>query len=92
MNQQVPLTPLEQQVIEVLVQQLGVDPKRVSPEADFAQDLNLQPMELADLTHVLNETFQISLEPEEATSWKVVSDLLHAVSEKISSDQAHTRE
>jgi acyl carrier protein len=73
----------ENKILKLLSEYLGIERKYLLPQADLESDLNLQPLDLVDLISHFNQGFQIDIDPEEASAWKSVADILHTVSEKI---------
>ena len=53
-------------VKELVVDQLGVDPAEVTPEASFIEDLGSDSLDLAELIMTFEEEFDMQI-PEEAS-------------------------
>ena len=89
-----PTTPNQTtlKILKVLSQQLGVDQSVLTPQADLANDLNLQDLELVDLGVSLGETLKITVDPEEAAGWETVSDIINSLAEKISAQTPNTNQ
>lgn len=67
---------IEQEVIEIVVEQLGVDKDDVTPESDFVQDLNADSLDLTELVMTLEERFNCNIPPEQAEKLKTVGDAI----------------
>ena len=67
---------------KILEAKFGVDPKDVTPESYFEDDLNLSQLELNELLDELAEKLQVELmeDKEEIAS---VEDLLEILAEKL---------
>ena len=57
---------VEQKVIEIIIDQLGVDEKQVNPEASFIDDLGADSLDTVELVMALEEEFDIEIPDEEA--------------------------
>jgi len=57
---------VEQQVKEVVVEQLGVNPDEVTPEASFIDDLGADSLDTVELVMALEEKFDIQVPDEDA--------------------------
>jgi len=57
---------VEEKVKEIIIDQLGVDEKQVSPEASFIDDLGADSLDTVELVMALEEEFDIEIPDEEA--------------------------
>ncbi len=57
---------VEEKVKEIIVDQLGVDEKQVSPEASFMDDLGADSLDIVELVMALEEEFDMEIPDEEA--------------------------
>lgn len=62
-------------VKEVIVEQLGVDPERVKPEASFIDDLGADSLDIVELVMAMEEEFGIEIPDEDAEKLKTVNDV-----------------
>lgn len=67
---------LEQEVIDIIVEQLGVDPQDVTPEKSFVEDLNADSLDLTELIMTFEERFGSEISEEEAEKLKTVGDAI----------------
>lgn len=65
------------------VQVLAVEPDKVTPEASFADDLEADSLDLAELVMALEDEFDITVEEEELGDIKTVGQALDLVSGKL---------
>lgn len=66
----------EQEVIEIVVEQLGVDKNDVSSEKSFIEDLNADSLDLTELIMTFEERFGIEIAEEDAEKLKTVGDVV----------------
>lgn len=57
---------VEEKVKEIIIDQLGVDEKQVSPEASFIDDLGADSLDTVELVMALEEEFDIEIPDDEA--------------------------
>ncbi|MEI8366376.1 MAG: acyl carrier protein [Parachlamydiaceae bacterium] len=70
---------LEQEVIDLVVEQLGVDKADVTPEKSFVEDLNADSLDLTELVMTLEERFGCEISEAEAEKLKTVGDVISFV-------------
>lgn len=75
------MTP-EQEVIDIIVEQLGVDKSEVTPEKAFIEDLNADSLDLTELIMTFEERFSCEISDEEAEKLKTVGDVIDYISKK----------
>ena len=73
---------LEQEVIDIVVEQLGVDAEDVTPEKSFVEDLNADSLDLTELIMTFEERFGFEISEEEAEKLKTVGDVINYISKK----------
>ena len=66
----------KQEVIDIVVEQLGVDRAEVTPEKSFVEDLNADSLDLTELIMTFEEKFDCSINEEEATKMKTIQDVM----------------
>jgi acyl carrier protein len=67
---------IEKKVIDVIVEQLGVNAADVSREKSFVQDLNADSLDLTELIMSLEEQFGLEIKEEAAAKLKTVGDVI----------------
>lgn len=67
---------IEQQVVDIVVEQLGVDRNEVTPEKSFIEDLNADSLDLTELIMTFEERFECEISQEEAEKLKTVQDVI----------------
>ena len=72
-----------EKVKEIVVEQLEVEPKDVTPEANFATDLNADSLDTVELVMALEEEFEIEIPDEAAEGITTVGKAVEYISEKV---------
>jgi len=70
---------LEQEVIDIVVEQLGVDKEDVTLSKSFVEDLNADSLDLTELVMTLEERFGCEISEAEAEKLKTVGDVVSYV-------------
>ncbi|HEX7102990.1 MAG TPA: acyl carrier protein [Nitrolancea sp.] len=70
-----------ERVQSVVSEQLGVDLEKVTPEAEFVQDLNADSLDLVELIMQLEEEFGVEISDEQAESIVTVGDAFEFIQE-----------
>ncbi|NGX55988.1 MAG: Acyl carrier protein [Candidatus Anoxychlamydiales bacterium] len=73
---------LEQDVIDIIVEQLGVDAADVSREKSFVEDLNADSLDLTELIMTFEERFGFEISEEDAEKLKTVNDVITYIENK----------
>ncbi len=67
---------VEEKVREIVVDQLGVKPDQVTPEAKFIEDLGADSLDVVELVMALEEEFGHEIPDEEAEKLTTVGDVV----------------
>ena len=73
---------IEKEVIDIVVEQLGVDPTDVSLEKTFVEDLNADSLDLTELIMTFEERFGFEISEEESEKLKTVGDVVTYIKKK----------
>lgn len=68
-----------QEVIDIVVEQLGVDKDEVTPEKSFVEDLNADSLDLTELIMTFEARFGCEISEEEAEQLKTVGDVINYI-------------
>ena len=68
--------PIDQRVRDIIVEQLGVKPDQVTPEAKFIEDLGADSLDTVELIMALEEEFGIEVPDEQAEKLQNVGDVI----------------
>ena len=67
---------IEEKVKDIIVEQLGVNPDQVTPDAKFIEDLGADSLDTVELVMALEEEFGQEIPDEEAEKLQSVSDVI----------------
>lgn len=74
---------IEQKVKDIIVQQLGVDPEKVKPEATFTDDLGADSLDTVELIMAFEEQFGVEIPDETAEKIRTVGDAISFLKEHV---------
>lgn len=66
----------EDRVKQIIVDQLGVSPEQVTPEASFIDDLGADSLDTVELVMALEEEFDLEIPDEDAEKMTTVADAI----------------
>ncbi|CDZ80566.1 Acyl carrier protein [Candidatus Rubidus massiliensis] len=72
---------VEQEVIDIVVEQLGIDRDDVTLSKSFVEDLNADSLDLTELMMTLEERFGCEISEEEADKLRTVGDVVKFIEE-----------
>lgn len=70
---------LEEKVIKIIIDQLEVEPEKVTMNASFSEDLKADSIDRLELVVVLEEAFKIEIPDEDTEKIKTVGDAVNYV-------------
>ncbi len=76
-----------QEVKEIIVEQLGVDPAQVTDEASFVDDLGADSLDTVELIMALEEKFGLEIKDEEAEKITTVGQAIKYIEEKTKEEK-----
>ena len=71
---------IDEKVIDIIVDKLGVDRSEVTPEAVFVDDLGADSLDLVELIMAMEEEFGMEIADEDAEKLRTVQDVISFVS------------
>jgi acyl carrier protein len=74
--------PVAERVKEIIVEQLGVNPDQVTPEASFIEDLGADSLDTVEMVMAFEEEFGAEIPDEEAEKLQKVGDVVRYIEEK----------
>lgn len=73
---------IQQEVIDIIIEQLGVDAADVTPEKSFVEDLNADSLDLTELIMTFEERFGFEISEEDAEKLKTVADVVDYIEKR----------
>jgi acyl carrier protein len=67
---------IEAKVKEIIINELGVEPEKVTPEASFVEDLGADSLDTVELVMAFEEEFGIEIPDEDAEQMQTVGDAI----------------
>lgn len=74
---------VEEKVKKIVSQYLGVPEDEIKAESYLQDDLNSDPLSLADLVITLEDEFKVQIPPEESQKFEKVEDIINFIADKI---------
>lgn len=72
-----------EKVKKIVAEQLEVDEKEVTPEANFANDLNADSLDVVELVMALEEKFEIEIPDEDAEKIETVQQAVNYIDSQV---------
>jgi acyl carrier protein len=77
-----PMAEIESRVRDIIVNELGVEPSKVTTEASFVEDLGADSLDTVELVMAFEEEFGIEIPDEDAEKMETVGDAMKYLEEK----------
>ena len=74
---------VEAKMIDLLVDELGLERDKITAEAKFEEDLEVDSLGVVELLMALEDTFGVAIPDEEAESIATVSQAVDVVMQKL---------
>ncbi|MCX6357067.1 MAG: acyl carrier protein [Candidatus Aureabacteria bacterium] len=75
------MSDIAQRVKDIIVEQLGVNPDEVTPDASFIDDLGADSLDTVELVMALEEEFDAEIPDEDAENLKTVGEAIKYIEE-----------
>jgi acyl carrier protein len=79
------MADIEAKVKEIIINELGVDAEKVTPEASFVEDLGADSLDTVELVMAFEEEFGMEIPDEEAEKLRTVGDAISYISSNAQS-------
>jgi acyl carrier protein len=73
------MASIEEKVVNIVVDKLGVDRAEVTPDAVFVDDLGADSLDLVELIMAMEEEFGFEIADEEAEKMRTVQDVINFI-------------
>jgi acyl carrier protein len=70
----------------IVAKQLGIDPSKVKPEADFGKELGADSLDVVELVMAIEEEFEMEIEDQAASQIATVQDALDYIEGRWNKD------
>lgn len=67
----------------IIGKQLGIDPIKINPEADFGKELGADSLDIVELVMAIEDEFEIDIEDQIASQITTLQDALNYIEEKL---------
>lgn len=74
---------IEERVVQLIIDQLGVEKEQVTSEASFLEDLGADSLDTVELVMAFEEEFDIEIPDEEAEKITTVKDAVNYIKAHI---------
>jgi acyl carrier protein len=76
---------VDEKVKNIIVEELGVEREKLSPEASFMEDLGADSLDTVELVMAFEKEFDIDIPDDEAEKLRTVGDALKYLHDKLGS-------
>ena len=73
--------PIEARVREIIINELGLEPEKVTDDASFVEDLGADSLDTVELVMAFEEEFKLDIPDEEAEKMRTVGDAVRYLKE-----------
>ncbi|OPX19040.1 MAG: acyl carrier protein [Desulfobacca sp. 4484_104] len=73
------MASIEERIVELITNQLGVEKSEVVPDATFVDDLGADSLDLVELIMAMEEEFDLEIADEEAEKLRTVQDVINYI-------------
>lgn len=77
------MTKLEEKIINLISENLGVAKEEITSESSFRKDLGVETIDISDLLTKIQEEFNLDLEEIESEKIKTVKQLINLVAAEV---------
>ena len=80
------MSDADSKVREIIINELGVEPEKVTDDASFVEDLGADSLDTVELVMAFEEEFGVDIPDEDAEQMQTVGDAIRYLQEKIAED------
>jgi acyl carrier protein len=78
------MADIDARVKDIIINELGVEAEKVTPDASFVEDLGADSLDTVELVMAFEEEFGIEIPDEDAEKMQTVGDAIKYISEQQS--------
>jgi acyl carrier protein len=71
-----------EEIKKILVEEFSIDEDKITPQAEFVNDLGINSLELADLVFICEDKFNVTFEEDDLHTFITVGDVVNYLSDK----------
>ncbi|MBE6654193.1 MAG: acyl carrier protein [Ruminococcaceae bacterium] len=71
-----------EEIKKILVEEFSIDEEKITPQAEFVNDLGINSLELADLVFICEDKFNVTFEEDDLHTFLTVGDVVNYLAEK----------
>lgn len=76
------MSTIEERVVDIVVQQLGVDKSKVTLQSSFVDDLGADSLDTVELVMALEEEFETEIPDDEAEKIRTIQEAIDYIKER----------
>lgn len=77
------MADIESRIRDIIVNELGVEPSKVTPDASFVEDLGADSLDTVELVMAFEEEFGIEIPDEDAEKIVTVGDTIQYIKDAV---------
>lgn len=71
-----------EEIKKILLEEFGIEESKITPEAEFVNDLGINSLELADLVFLCEDKFGVTFEEDDLKTFLTVGDVASYLADK----------
>lgn len=71
-----------EEIKKILVEEFSIDEDKITPQAEFVNDLGINSLELADLVFICEDKFNVTFEEDDLHTFLTVGDVVNYLVDK----------
>ena len=77
------MASVQERVIDIVAEQLGVDKEKVTPETSFVNDLGADSLDTVELVMELEDEFDLTIPDDQAEKLKTVGEAIEYIKSQL---------
>ena len=71
-----------EEIKNILVEEFSIDEDKITPDAEFVNDLGINSLELADLVFICEDKFNVTFDEDDLHTFLTVGDVANYLADK----------